>query len=223
MTTTIPLQPYPGDPPLEDAPLTKEQVQFLSAYINPIYLVPKTLKALSERFVNESSLEMHAFLTPTLATALCEGLRQRDLADGLGESRTKLVPSHEDGLDDQWKVQGPPHKSRYCVLGPATSDPPSQTCDKIVRELQDVLFPSSAFRAWLTLVSSLVPMRYSVEARRFRPGLDYTLAMSEEKESRLDAVLGLTPTAEKQDTSEWENGDWGGWEVSDDVVRPSFN
>jgi hypothetical protein len=36
-------------------------------------------------------------------------------------------------------------------------------------------------------------MKYAVEARRFRPGLNYTLATSEEKDSRLDVVLGLTP------------------------------
>lgn len=110
--------------------------------------------------------------------------------------------------------------------------------------LQDILFPSAAFRAWLTLVVSLFPLKYAVEARRFRPGLDYTLATSNEEESVLDVVLGLTPEAEsvknekeervarktkgkgkgkakEQDENEdeeepfgWERGEWGGWEVS---------
>ncbi len=64
-----------------------------------------------------------------------------------------------------------------------------------MRGLQDELFTSPAFRAWLAIVSRLMPIRHAVEARRFRPGLDYTLATSEEKEARLDVVLGLTPPA----------------------------
>jgi len=76
-----------------------------------------------------------------------------------------------------------------------------------------VLFPSPAFRLWLATVSSLLPQKYRVEARRFRPGLDYTLARSEQSTSRLDVVLGLTPPAprnEKEDV--WEDGRCGGWE-----------
>jgi hypothetical protein len=88
------------------------------------------------------------------------------------------------------------------------------------------LFSSNAFRAWLLGVSRLLPLSHAVEARRFRPGLDYTLATSEETEARLDAVLGLTPTAvsaqtEGNSSSEtqleergWQAGEWGGWEVS---------
>ena len=39
----------------------------------------------------------------------------------------------------------------------------------------------------------LDPVKFEVEPRRFRPGMDYTLAVSEEKEARLDVCLGLTP------------------------------
>jgi hypothetical protein len=85
--------------------------------------------------------------------------------------------------------------------------------------LQDELFSSPAFRAWLAIVLKLMPLRYSVEARRFRPGLDYTLATSEEKEARLDAVLGLTPTVVDEGREGrpvargWQDAKWGGWEV----------
>lgn len=93
-----------------------------------------------------------------------------------------------------------------------------------MRRLQDVLFPSPAFRAWLGIVSSLVPMRHHVEARRFRPGLDYTLATSEENETRLDVCLGLTPPVERVKgrtyVGSWEKGEWGGWEVSLNLISP---
>lgn len=59
-------------------------------------------------------------------------------------------------------------------------------------------------------------MRHWVEARRFRPGLDYTLAMSEESEARLDVVLGLTPGKLEDEPGRggygWQSADWGGWE-----------
>jgi prolyl 3-hydroxylase /prolyl 3,4-dihydroxylase len=97
-----------------------------------------------------------------------------------------------------------------------------------VRSLQDELFTSTAFRAWLAKVSSVLPLSYSAEARRFRPGLDYTLATSEEGEARLDVVLGLTPEipievegedakksrkGQKMMANGWQSGEWGGWEV----------
>lgn len=51
--------------------------------------------------------------------------------------------------------------------------------------------------------------------------MDYTLATSEEKETRLDVVLGLTPDVADGDPDEvsdenqargWQGGEWGGWE-----------
>jgi hypothetical protein len=90
--------------------------------------------------------------------------------------------------------------------------------------LQDELFASVAFRSWLAIVSHLMPMRYAAEARRFRPGLDYSLATSEDSEARLDVVLGLTPPVRETDSSDdennrfaqhqrgWTNSEWGGWE-----------
>jgi hypothetical protein len=95
----------------------------------------------------------------------------------------------------------------------------AQTPVEILRDLQEELFPSVAFRAWLAAISRLVPMRHAAKARRFRPGLDYTLATSEENEARLDVVLDLTPVpeepADSAENSGWQSGEWGGWDVSD--------
>jgi hypothetical protein len=115
-------------------------------------------------------------------------------------------------------VKGPPHKWRYCTLGQehdsnASTSSSSKTTtttarakvEGILRELQDTFFPSAAFRAWLIIVTKLIPLSCAVEARRFRPGLDYTLATSDEGESRLDVVLGLTPQVQPKKT-ELENG-----------------
>lgn len=59
-----------------------------------------------------------------------------------------------------------------------------------------------------------------MEARRFRPGLDYTLATSEDKEARLDVILGLVPPEKGQEQSTDSDGmdesqlaQVGGWDV----------
>ncbi|KAJ7228223.1 nuclear protein [Mycena pura] len=229
-------KPYPTDMehPPEDT-LSEEHTAFLSEFLNPVYLQPRTMNALATRFVEESSLELHSCLSNDLASALEPRLRELDAADGLGPDRMGRVPPHGSGTSGAWTVSGPPHKWRYCVLRPheaarAVAPRAAASCDEIVRGLQDELFPSPAFRAWLAIVSRLVPMRYNIEARRFRPGLDYTLATSEEKEARLDVVLGLTPDVRGDEEEPvvvgkrrsrkpaevkprgWQAAEWGGWE-----------
>ncbi|TFY72969.1 hypothetical protein EVG20_g8 [Dentipellis fragilis] len=240
-TATV-FKPYPDveRPPLPDEQLTEDQISFLSEFLNPVYLQYRTMKALASRFIEESSLELHEFLNASIAERLRNGLREIDVRDGLSESREGRVPPHSAGSGEGWLTKGPPHKWRYNVLEPSKEGGPSeavspraaQAPDGIIRSLQDELFPSVAFRAWLAIVSRLLPIRHAVEARRFRPGLDYTLATSEAKEARLDVVLGLTPLVggqrdatgksgrmeadeedeEGEEVSGWETGEWGGWE-----------
>lgn len=249
------------DPPLPSAPLAEEHMVFLSEFLNPVYLQPRTMTALASRFVEESSLELHSFLSNDLAAALESRLRDLDVKDGLGPERAGRVPPHSSGVHlsttignpngstisegintitltttpgstgepSPWTLTGPPHKWRYCVLRPHPPSAPVTSItplsahpspSEILRVLQDELFPSAAFRAWIAIVSKLLPLRHKVEARRFRPGLDYTLATSEEKEARLDVVLGLTPGLPEDSNSQskgrtrgWNAGEWGGWEA----------
>ncbi|KAI0307124.1 Oxoglutarate and iron-dependent oxygenase degradation C-term-domain-containing protein [Multifurca ochricompacta] len=217
---------------LPDSPLAEDHISFLSEFLNPAYLQKRTIKALASRFVAESSLELYDFLSEPIAERLDTGLREFDLRDGLGKNRPSPIPQHTAGTGSGWRIKGPPHKWRYNVLeiptagGPSSAVSPraAQPPHALIRSLQDELFTSSAFRAWLTAISSLLPLRYAVEARRFCPGLGYTLATSEEKEARLDVVLGLTPQvkvteakkgkgkAREEQLVGWQTGEWGGWE-----------
>lgn len=192
------------------------------------------MKALASRFVEESSLELHSFLCAPLADKLRTALVEKDEQDGLGPKRATRIPPHSAGSQGAWQLRGPPHKWRYSTLRPLDGGGPKMAVsprwahadvDDVVRSLQDELYPSTAFRAWLASVSKLLPVRHAEEARRFRPGLDYTLATSEAAEARLDVVLGLTPQVEpprEEGTSSggeeaapvgWQTGEWGGWEV----------
>lgn len=198
----------------------EDDIPFLAEFINPVYLQARTMRTLASRFINESSLELHSFLNNPLAAALEYSLRELDNRDGLGSKRAGTIPSHTTGTTAGWSIKGPPHKWRYCTLKPPEGGMKSAVCprshtpdvDEIMRSLQNELFPSPAFRTWLAIISRLLPLRYAVEARRFRPGLDYTLATSEEKEARLDVILGLVPR--KPEEKSVEEPQVGGWDVS---------
>jgi hypothetical protein len=198
------------------------------------------MNALSARFAEESSLELHSFLSNSLAQSLEPRLREVDAKDGLGDDRGGRIPPHSSATQGSWLIKGPPHKWRYCILKPNAKRAAAVTpraahvsSDEILRSLQDELFQSPAFRAWMAIVSRLLPLSYSTEARRFRPGLDYTLATSEDKDARLDVVLGLTPGVKDAQAEEgsysgkgnpfvtalhddrgWQAAEWGGWEAS---------
>ena len=81
-----------------------------------------------------------------------------------------------------WGLVGPPHLQRYarCIGG---SKPPwrsdrGETKRSVGAQLQAVraLFTSPPFAALLSQLAGRTPRAYRAEVRRFRPGLDYTLA-----------------------------------------------
>ncbi|KIJ37481.1 hypothetical protein M422DRAFT_69393 [Sphaerobolus stellatus SS14] len=215
-----PLNPYPSEelPPIPPV-LSDNDITFLSQFISEPYLKAQNLSLLAERFGKESTAELHLFLREDLAKDLEKGLRELDAKDGLMPSKTPRIPPHSSGVQEGsgWRIKGPPQRQRFCVIEGPQSDS-ANAATKTLRRIQDELFPSSAFRSWLAVVTSLIPMQYAVQARRFRPGLDYTLATSEDSEARLDVVLGLTPDVEisgkgkKKADGNWESGEWGGWE-----------
>jgi hypothetical protein len=161
---------------------------------------------LSGQFVEASEIVLHNFLHPDLAEAIKSETKSVDEKDYPNAE----IPSQSLGEGDGWEIQGPTSKHRYTTLiSPSTSTPNLQ---KVLNNL----LPSPAFRAWLSVVSSLAPVGYRAEARRFRKGLDYTLAGGEEKdgEVRLDVWLGATWWADVEPGSDEEDllVDNGGWE-----------
>ncbi|KAG8929087.1 hypothetical protein FRC02_006025 [Tulasnella sp. 418] len=203
--------------------ISASDVSFLEQFLNPIYVQAKTIEKLAARFADESSIELHSFLSEQLGKTLEDGLRIRDTTDGyINGARGQTVPKHTSGLggEGDWVAKGPPHKQRYTTpfqqtdhkgMSISSSAMDSDSPTAILNALTNDLLPSAAFRNWLAAISSLVPSGHYIEARRFRPGLDYTLARSEEKGARLDVVLGLTPRTDKD---KWDEGQWGGWQVS---------
>jgi hypothetical protein len=71
-------------------------------------------------------------------------------------------------------------------------------------ELEELL-RTEAFRKWLRTITSLLPGSRHTAVRRFRPGLDYTLATANRR-FLLDVTLSLTP-----EKPVWEDGEMGGY------------
>ena len=70
-------------------------------------------------------------------------------------------------------------------------------------------FQSEAFRCWLAILSQLLPTGHRGQARRFRPGHDFTLATAN---SRGQALLDVTLCLATGDQEQWETCEYGGYE-----------
>jgi hypothetical protein len=189
------------------------------ALVNPSYLSPKTLSHLRNEFVETSQLVLSKFLRSDIASELEKLLRAKDVAE-LGGRRSEvggqtvdLIPAHTTGLSSAWEATGPPHIQRFLSL---TSTPSSDRLTELLQQIS-ALFASSAFRSLLSVLTSLAPRAHTIATRRFRPGLDYTLARGEEVsdgDAKLDVGLGLTPEVGGEDGGEdWEDGEVGAWEL----------
>ncbi|MCO5565337.1 hypothetical protein L7F22_019010 [Adiantum nelumboides] len=217
----LPFAPYDeSGAPLPGSELSLDDKRFLAKFVNPAYLQSRTQSILFEKFGEESHILLIDFLQKEYATALERGLRSIDGGQGEEgsdnvrwwerEGRSKLQPpSHQLGVNlaKGWSISGPPHRQRFLSLNndgqstkplhenPKTKEHIPEDGSELLTLLQKSLFPSPAFRHLLANISQLIPIGIRpVHSRRFRPGLDYTLARSD-AEAVLDVTLDLTPNA----------------------------
>lgn len=171
---------------------TPEEIDFLLKYIHPTYLTPDTLEELAEQFAEDSSVQISSFLRNTFEKALREYIEASD---------TK--PS-------EWPVAVPPHKQKFLFLQPEAEKKAEEMTP--VEELLNVLFPSREFQKLLQLATNMKLKSRNLLARRFRRGMDYTLATGLHSSSpaaidgkadddedspkmQLEITLSLTPTS----------------------------
>lgn len=186
-----------------DEALTEEDIRSLSAWMNPHYLDMKILKQMADKFYEESAVQLKEIVNPELAEALRIATTDADRALQKGDE----MPPHGSGVGQGWTTHGPPHRCRYLV-----ADSDASESSKLMRSLQGHL-ESDAFRRWLAIVGGLEPQGYRGEARRFRPGHDYTLATTNTRgQGVLDVTLCLAPAAGAEERELWDNGEVGGYE-----------
>jgi hypothetical protein len=178
--------------------LTEDVMVELAEWMNPHYLDLKIVAQMSDRFLEESAVQCKEILNePTLAK-LVAATTKIDTEDNVIDNH-RIVP-HGTGVREGWAVQGPPHRLRYMIN--------NSTSDQDIFAYLKSKFESEAFRLWLASISQLLAVGYRGEARRFRPGHDYTLATTN---TRGQGVLDVT-FCHVNRPSDWEDGDLGGYE-----------
>lgn len=216
--------------------LTPEDIAYLGKFLNPVYLARDTVLQLRSIFLEESVVEITEFLNDEYSNLLKSTIRSQEL--------DHKAPALAQDISFPWKCAVPPHKQRYMYIdgtGEFGLDEASinrvnhvapQECpnfelarraskeagDKMLLELCSFM-RSISFKKWLSLVTEFVPTSDQILARRFRPGQDFILATTTEKDLArddeldllLEGTLGLTPTAALP--TNWESGEYGGYEL----------
>lgn len=173
--------------------LTPSDIAQLKHYISPSYLKKESIVDIRQRFIDDSSVQLQDFLQSRWLTSLIPLLIRADESDKLGKSRASL--DYSVGLTEHWGIVGPPHKQRYCRFAASSAtDAIAQTHqDKAGEELMIIgtFLKSTLFGKYITALTTLEAQGQRQEIRRFRPGLDYTVAhiVQLNKERHLDATL----------------------------------
>ncbi len=141
------------------------------AWINPVY--HSNTARIQDALRAKGSLSLADFFLaqrfPSATALAC------DVMEGLGNWAR---PDYVAGCSQGWKVRGPPHLLRYCELD-AISEASSRTklgqVGLALHALRDALC-SAAFVSWVERVCGVTVTGLVARVRRFRPGLDYTVA-----------------------------------------------
>lgn len=142
--------------------LTKQDIEFLKIYVNPVYLKSKYIKDINKQFCEESSLQLNNFLKQELIDQLNEYLILSDHLDAIGHSLPQL--DYTKGINNGWQLVGPPHKKRYLAYKGVDNNNISndnknyyQLAGQLMNDVNEKLFKSKIFAKYLKIVTSVVP------------------------------------------------------------------
>ncbi|KAI8368312.1 Oxoglutarate and iron-dependent oxygenase degradation C-term-domain-containing protein [Radiomyces spectabilis] len=187
--------------------LTESDLLALAEWMNPHYLDMTIMSQMSDRFLDESAVQCKEIINKDLFAKLQAATTEADKRDHF---TTQTMATHGTGVGGQWTAHGPPHRCRYLTVD-ASKDNGDET-SSLFLDLQKK-FESESFRRWLAVVTQCIPNGYRGEARRFRPGHDYTLATTNTRgQGVLDVTLCIANTPDKISASHWESGEYGGYE-----------
>eukprot|EP00960_Hanusia_phi_P056380 763250-Hanusia_phi.AAC.2 len=180
--------------------LTEEDKEELSSFINGAYLKPDAVEKewcgqMLEKFQEESHILLYDFLSEDIISRIRELSCNEDGQNNLGKG---IIPKYEAGYGGDWKPTGPPHMRRYLKYEGSPSHPKEGKSVGALLQWLKQKFLSPSFLRFLkrsiSLPSRSLHPRENAEGRRrrrrFRPGLDYTVAHygSICKEGRLNLV-----------------------------------
>ncbi len=219
----------------EDA-FTEADRTYLKDYIQNEYLTEESMNEIQTKFENNSTIQFRNFLlqkwVPTIESNYKDENGDGDKKPAASmpstDDTTKAIDAHYNkGVTSEWTVRGPAHKQRYLTYASASETNDGDTQDnknaiatgKLLQTVQKQIFESDAFLRYLKRVTSLdKPTRIlgggKDAIRRFRPGLDYTVAHYGllMQRSVLDATMCFVRDTTEYDQAMWESGDIGGFE-----------
>ena len=200
-------------PTLSDGAISPKQLRALAKLVNPAYLKADALGAVRAQLQAHGSAQLAQFLLPEVAAPLLAAAAEADRRDKLGRGGP---PRYAAGLKRRgWRAVGPPHKQRYlrhtgaAAVAAATDGAAADGADgaaaagAVGAQLQALrkLMRSAPFAQLVALLGGAAPSAVRTEVRRFRPGLDYTLAHVGTLRPTLtiDATLTFVPPAAPAD------------------------
>ncbi|CCD25269.1 oxidative DNA demethylase NDAI_0E04520 [Naumovozyma dairenensis CBS 421] len=226
--------------PLEDKFLSKEEVKYLRKYISEEHLTEEGITKLQTQFSENSFLTIETFLNNEKSELLKELIKITELekdcpyvSKDVSYPWKTAMPSHKrkylyiDGKKFQKFETGEDliatinndELSNFEMVKEIISSKKTSNDDYGVEiELIELscFFKSLIFKKYLLLLTSLCLVSEQILIRRFRPGLDFTLAnkcqlnvkhFNEILDNVLEGTLCLTPS------KGWESGEVGGYEM----------
>ena len=207
----------------DEAPyvLSEEDVRYLSLWINPLYLDGRGTAKLQKAFEEDGSIHLLNLLSDAKAAAIKVAMLAVDADDGVGEGKR---PAYEVGMKDGWELCGPAHMQRYLAFrgGADAADWESEgtgnskhvALGALLQDVYDGLISSVPFANLIRTFTTLSMVGCQGEVRRFRPGLDYTVAHYGvlTKDPRLDVVLTFV-NDDSMSSASWADGECGGFEA----------
>ena len=199
--------------------LTEPDVEYLSKWLNPLYLDGRGTSKLQKAFEEDGSIHLLNLLCEGKAKEIKAAMLAADAADGVGEGRRT---AYEVGIGDGWTLRGPAHMQRYVRYDGAGAggedDGGDETVHKrvgdLLRSVYTELISSVPFANLIRTFTTLSMTGCQGEVRRFRPGLDYTVAHygALTKDPRLDVVLTFV-NDDSMSSASWADGECGGFEA----------
>ena len=207
--------------PKQPKELSQEDKEFLSQYIHETYLDPQSIVDINKGFEENSSVQLRNFLVKTLMNKIRISMEAEE-----SEAAANASDFYTHGTGKGWELVGPSHKQRFLEYKQNCDKDPSPIGEHLASLKKDLL-QSDAFGRYLALLTELgSPTGHRGRIRRFRKGLDYTVAhyglLTEE--SLLDATLCFAAGEGNQIATEgdmnevneadieWQSGDSGGFE-----------
>jgi prolyl 3-hydroxylase /prolyl 3,4-dihydroxylase len=187
---------------LDTSLLSESDRSYLRTFINDTYLTETAMTDIRTRFGQESSIQLRHFINNDWV---------HQIQDHMNRAESKCQRPKHDGFNytsgqtKQWNSVGPAHKQRflefhethhkdesYDISSNIPDDPDTDAMGLLLYQIRSDVFESVAFDNYIAAITRIgYPTGVRGRVRRFRPGLDYTVAhyglLTEQ--SVLDATL----------------------------------